>query len=233
VRRSGSFILISAVLLAIGIVVPVRADTVPLCFGRTATIVGTSGDDDGHANPVIEGTAGADVIVGLGGNDVIDGNGGDDHICGNAGRDDLDTHEDAAAGNDHLLGGGGPDCAVGSWSDTESGLRDVIRGGSQNDRCLTGGPGNDLVAGGSGDDFLNGNAGDDMLRGGVGNDRVDDTFPGSDDTDILSGNAGIDYLFADDGDALDSLDGGAQLDTCKRDVIGGAEDVTVNCESTS
>jgi Ca2+-binding RTX toxin-like protein len=229
----GFSMLITSALLIVALVVPAEAQAVPLCFGRTATIVGTTGDDDGHANPVIEGTAGVDVIVGLGGNDTIDGNGGDDYICGNAGADDIDVNEDAASGNDHLSGGGGPDCAVGSWFPTESGLRDVIRGGSQNDSCLTGGPGRDDIAGGSGDDSLNGNAGDDVLRGNFGNDRLDDTFPGVDDTDVLFGNPGNDFLFADDGDTLDSLDGGTQpvADICEGDMLEDAEDVVINCES--
>src|SRR4051794_18154948 len=46
------------------------------CFGRTATIRGTSGND------VIYGTNGSDVIVGGKGTDQIHGLGGDDFICG-------------------------------------------------------------------------------------------------------------------------------------------------------
>ena len=43
---------------------------------RSATIVGTPGDD------TLRGTDGPDVIVGLGGDDTIFGLGGDDVICG-------------------------------------------------------------------------------------------------------------------------------------------------------
>jgi hypothetical protein len=62
------------VALAIGAVgavaVPADAAARPKCFGRTATIVGTNGDD------VLKGTAGADVIVGRGGQDTILARGG-------------------------------------------------------------------------------------------------------------------------------------------------------------
>ncbi len=45
------------------------------CFGQTATIVGTDGDD------VLTGTDGDDVIVGLGGTDTIYPRAGDDRVC--------------------------------------------------------------------------------------------------------------------------------------------------------
>ena len=69
------------------------------CQGKTATIVGTLGND------VIYGTSANDVIVGLGGNDVIDGKGGNDTICGNEGADRLY----GGLGNDRLSGGNGSD----------------------------------------------------------------------------------------------------------------------------
>src|SRR4051794_21214186 len=56
----------------------------PTCFGQTATLTGTAGDD-----PALTGTSGADVIVGLGGNDTINGGAGNDLICGNAGNDTI------------------------------------------------------------------------------------------------------------------------------------------------
>lgn len=57
-----------------------RADA-PLCGGRSATIVGTSGNDR------LLGTSGADVIVGRGGRDGIWGYGGNDIICSGGGFD--------------------------------------------------------------------------------------------------------------------------------------------------
>lgn len=80
------------------------------CFGRVATVLGTSGDD------VIDGTAKPDVIVGLGGNDRIRGLGGNDFICGGSGRDRIE----GAGGNDKLDGG------------LDS---DTLIGGTDNDMC--------------------------------------------------------------------------------------------------
>lgn len=74
------------------------------CFGKAATIVGTSGPDR------IRGTRRADVIVTLGGNDRVRGRGGKDRICGGKGRDRLA----GGAGDDRINGGPGRDvCSQG------------------------------------------------------------------------------------------------------------------------
>src|SRR5205809_5202499 len=54
----------------------IPAQAVPMCLGKRATIVGTSGVD------TIYGTAGPDVIVGLASQDLLFGRGGADRICG-------------------------------------------------------------------------------------------------------------------------------------------------------
>ena len=93
----------------------------PRCFGKKATIVGTTKADH------IKGTARADVIVGLGGNDVIKGLGRGDRICGGEGSDKLigGDRGDALvgeAGNDTLSGGGGSDGLFGgAGNDTFNG----------------------------------------------------------------------------------------------------------------
>jgi len=91
----------------------------PTCHGYTATIVGTSGNDE------IEGTSGRDVIVGLAGNDDIDGNGGNDVICAGDGHDEVD----GGSGNDWISGGTG---------------KDRLEGGSGKDK-LSGGKGSDIL----------------------------------------------------------------------------------------
>jgi Ca2+-binding RTX toxin-like protein len=75
------------------------------CFGKTATIVGTTGND------VLLGTSGDDVIVGLAGNDYIEGRGGVDLICGGKGNDVLigDWYDYLTAGIDRADGGEGLD----------------------------------------------------------------------------------------------------------------------------
>ena len=98
-----SLVLSCAALLVIGVVMvmpsPAADAAPPLCDGRPATIVGTSGND------VLKGTDGDDVIVGLGGADRLVGLAGDDTICGKNGDDTLI----GGPGNDVLLGGPGSD----------------------------------------------------------------------------------------------------------------------------
>jgi Ca2+-binding RTX toxin-like protein len=126
---------------------PLAPTPAQTCSGKTATIVGTAGNDS------LPGTDGDDVINGLGGMDTIDGGGGNDVICGDNG-DDILTGGD---GVDRLFGGGG---------------RDTLNGGNGKDN-LSGGGGNDTLSGGAGNDTLNGGAGDDAMDGGPQTDTCD------------------------------------------------------------
>jgi len=95
----------------------------PVCAGRAATLVGSSGDD------MLRGTSGVDVIVAGAGDDTVRGYGGGDRICG--GR-----------GSDYLMGGGGADRLYGGLSRlalTDEGTSELT-----GDR-LEGGRGNDLL----------------------------------------------------------------------------------------
>ena len=65
------------------------------CEGQTATIVGTSGNDNN-----IRGSSGRDVIAALGGNDRISALSGNDIVCGGAGDDVVD----GGSGTDRLFG---------------------------------------------------------------------------------------------------------------------------------
>ena len=140
-----------------------------LCDGKTATLVGTPGDDS------LVGTSGSDVIHGLGGNDVITGAGGDDIICGGDGDDTVG----GSSGDDTLFGGEG---------------RDRLKGHGGND-TLWGEQGFDTLIGGDGDDTLWGGPGQDQLWGRDG----DDTLDGGDQNDYLNGEAGADLLYGGDG----------------------------------
>ena len=115
-----------------------------MCAGRTADVVGTTGDD------TLTGTDGRDVIAGLGGADKIVGLDGRDVICGGAGDDVLKLGGDG----DRAKGGGGAD---------------RIRG-SGGDDFLAGNGGDDNLGGGAGDDRLKGGGGSDRCRGGPGAD---------------------------------------------------------------
>ncbi|HEX3562296.1 MAG TPA: hypothetical protein VHU24_05610 [Solirubrobacterales bacterium] len=83
----------------------------PVCDGRPATIVGSTGRDKLRGSPF------ADVIVGLGGRDSIKGAKGNDLICGGRGKDRIA----GGKGNDRLVGGAGDDS---------------VTGGPGRDRCL-------------------------------------------------------------------------------------------------
>jgi len=128
------------------------AEAAPRCFGKAATIVGTSGNDR------LRGTRGTDVIVGRGGHDLIRSGGGKDRICGSAGDDVLL----AGSGKDLLDGGQGADFLAGGPS------RDRLLGGPGDFNVLRGNQGNDTLLGGWGLDFLLGEAGNDRLDGGGG-----------------------------------------------------------------
>ena len=178
-------ILAAVALAAIGLApLPASAQTAPTCFGRTATIVGTEGDDD-----TLWGTTGSDVMSALGGIDFVYGwpEGSfqpalpdeADYICG-------------GLGGDRLFSGYG---------------RDHVRGGSGMDGIL-GGNGNDVLEGGAQADGLRGEGGHDRLFGG-GNGQVG-CCPGT--ADSLSGGNGDDYL--DGGLGTDGMNGGSGYDTC-------------------
>ena len=134
------------------------------CFGRSATIVGTPGDDD------LQGTPDRDIIIGLAGDDMIEGLGDLDRICGGDGDDVLRGNRD----KDFLDGQGG---------------RDRVLGGGENDNARGGG-GRDRVVGGSGHDAVSGGSGRDRLRGGPGQDRLS----GFEGRDLLDGSAGHDLV---------------------------------------
>jgi Ca2+-binding RTX toxin-like protein len=128
------------------------AEAAPRCFGKAATIVGTSRNDR------LRGTRGNDVIVGRGGHDLINSGGGKDRICGSGGDDVLL----AGPSKDLLDGGPGSDFLAGGPG------RDRVIGGSGEFNILRGNEGNDSLLGGVGFDILLGEAGNDRLDGGEG-----------------------------------------------------------------
>jgi Ca2+-binding RTX toxin-like protein len=128
--------------------------------GIVCTISGTAGDDDGVSNPVLQGTAGDDVICGFEGNDVLKGSGGNDTLYG-------------GAGNDTLTGGKGADS---------------LDGGTGDD-LMVAGYGNDTAIGRKGADDITGGRGHDAMQGGFGNDRID-AFDGNTFAEAVNGGNG-------------------------------------------
>ncbi len=125
----------------------------PMCFGREATKVGTSGSD------TLRGTGGDDVIIGLAGRDLIKGRGGNDRICGGGHNDYLGGDNfgcRGTPGRDMISGDDGSDNLYGDGcrGGRGPGRADVLLGGARPD-VLNGGPGDDRVDGeGSDRDFF-------------------------------------------------------------------------------
>jgi Ca2+-binding RTX toxin-like protein len=150
-RRILAIALLGALVAAILAVTASGAESeaAPMCHGKRATIVGTSGDD------VLEGTEKADVISAGPGDDKVYGGLGNDIICGGSG-DDL-IH--GGRGNDWIEGGAGADRVFGDLGD---------------DHVSGGGGDRDEVSGGLGIDTVNGGPGnEDLVRGDYGYDRMD------------------------------------------------------------
>ena len=154
----------------------------PTCFGQTATILGSRGEER------IEGTPGADVIIGRGGRDIIFGAEGDDVICGNVGSDVID----GGGGDDRMSGASEQDFITGVDGDDE------IRGGAGDDVLNFGDEedGDDLVSGGGGDDDLHAGVGRDRLFGNDGNDTLREGEVDAPVVDLFSGGAGVDFCSA-------------------------------------
>ena len=157
-RRIAAIALLGALVAAILAMTAAGAESeaTPMCHGKRATIVGTSGDD------VLQGTEKADVIWAGPGDDKVYGGLGNDIVCGGPG-DDL-IH--GGRGNDWIEGGAGADRVFGDLGD---------------DHVSGGGGDRDEVSGGLGIDTVNGGAGnEDLVRGDYGYDRMDGG-PGSGD----------------------------------------------------
>jgi Ca2+-binding RTX toxin-like protein len=193
------------IVVVIGVVARPASAAVPRCFGKVATIVGTSRDDR------LKGTQGRDVIHGRGGDDLIRGLAGNDLLCGGGGSDLLIGRD----GRDRLDGGGAPD---GLQPGTG---KDVVRGagGKLDDvrypdatRSITAsladdqvtGMGTDtlggveLIVGGPFDDEIEGNKASNVLIGLEGNDTITglgggDGVVGGEGDDVLDGGNGFDF----------------------------------------
>jgi Ca2+-binding RTX toxin-like protein len=171
--------------------VPSQAAT-PLCFGKPATIVGTSDDDtligQGGVSDVIYGGVGKDYISGgdFYGDDAIPGD-APDLLCGGPGNDRVT----GSPGTDKLNGGDGADYVDGgNGADLEQGNagNDTVGKGSFADADFA----NDVMHGNGGNDVLNGGWGKDKMYGDAGADRLYDEE--CDGPTLLSGGDGDDYM---------------------------------------
>jgi Ca2+-binding RTX toxin-like protein len=195
----------SVIVVVIGVVAVPASAAVPRCFGKVATIVGTSRDDG------LKGTQGRDVIHGRGGDDLIKALGGNDLICGGRGSDLLIGRD----GRDRLDGGGGDDGLQPGAG------KDVVRGGGGRlddvrypdaTRSITASLADDQVTG-TGTDTLDG--GVELIVGSPFDDEIEgnkasNVLIGLEGNDTITGLGGGDGLVGGAGD--DMLDGGNGLD---------------------
>jgi hypothetical protein len=195
------------------VVLAPHASAKPRCLGKTATVVGNSGDNQ------LRGTSGPDVIAGLGGDDTIDGVGGNDLLCGGLGNDAVFGNEGrdrvaGGAGTDQVSGGGGNDAmdggvgfdyahyylspsavqidlgagtATGEGKDALKGVESVF--GSQNADTITGDDGSNYITPFGGADLVDGQGALDIVFDGVG-----PLGSGTDGDDTLDGGDGLDAV---------------------------------------
>src|SRR6266516_4459894 len=205
-------------------------------------LTGRSGADllfGGAGNDTLLGKGGVDQLFGGAGNDVLTGGDGDDQVFGQGGNDRMIWNP--GDDSDLFEGGDGVDTAEvngGNGSETftitANGTRvrfdrldpapffldigtteNLVLNANGGDDTITagnglaslikltidGGAGNDTITGGDGNDTLIGGDGNDLITGGRGNDAAqlgagDDTFvwnPG-DASDTVEGQAGVDTL---------------------------------------
>jgi Ca2+-binding RTX toxin-like protein len=173
VARRLPLLLPLAVVASLALAVP-EAQAAPRCFGKPATIVGTSGKDE------IAGTSKSDVIVGLGGNDVIFARDGGDLVCAGGGKDFVDGQ----GGSDRMKGNGGNDTLADRGG---GGSFNLFQGNSGSDFLFGSNHEDKLVGGGGALDILRGRDRDDRILGGGGFD----VLVGEGGHDVLNGGAGV------------------------------------------
>ena len=162
-RGRTSLLILATAGLVTGSLTGAEAGDTFSCFGREATITGTTGPDD------LRGTDGPDVIVSLGGGDTIQSRGGRDRVCSGAGQDEIG----GAGGRDRLYGDRGVD---------------RIQAGDGND-FADGGRASDVIRGGPGDDYLRGGSAAKPTGHNDG-DSFPDRLYGGDDSDTCEENTG-------------------------------------------
>ena len=198
-----------------------------MCFGREATIVGTTGSD--QYPDAVFGTTASDVIHALAGDDneyavALDADPnqevGDDYVCAGPGHDDP---VDGGGGNDHIAGGTGSDSLFGNQGS------DTILGGYGNDEIVPHN-GRDVVDGGPGRDHLCAMAGRDEIKGADGADDLATCGGPQTGADWYLGGPGDDLIYSvnvPEQTSGDVVNGGSGNDTCTID----PEDTATNCET--
>jgi Ca2+-binding RTX toxin-like protein len=204
-------------LLALGATASAPAQPTPGCLGKSATIVGTHGDD------VIRGTDRSDVIVGLGGNDTIDGLDGGDTICGGDGNDLISTGRsyfevgtNVVEGTDVVSGDSGDDVLTGDVTGFSDPASMVVSFEEAPGPVVV-----NLVTGratGWGDDRLS--KGEGIVEfGAVKGSAYADSITGDDYYNWLSGGPGDDHLFGLDTSDFSRVERATTRSTGERNAV--------------
>ena len=215
-----------------------QSDTLLDAFGSDV-LRGNGGPDNlltdlsGDGLPdTLDGGAGDDDLKAGNGNDTLHGGSGDDFVFGGLGKDVLDAGSNAGDTVSYL-------------ENVHDGLRVVASlDGVANDGAqpagtnvnegdnIIGSPG--VLVGGSGPNVLFGDDSGDRLIG----QQQDDILIGGKGSDIIQGFGGNDTLASNqlfgvpvkDG-AIDLLDGGTGIDSCRIPFVSVEADVTISCEN--
>lgn len=240
VSLSGSFVVIqdTAATLTAGVGCSAQINGSVACqVGSFATVVVNAGDlndritKTGNVRGNLKGESGNDIIGGgpSPGSNILNGGAGNDTLNGGPTFDLLI----GGAGADTLSGGGGTS-DIASYFESGSGVVVDIDNsaddgaGGEGDNVLTdveiiyGSEFNDTITGSASNDTMLGYGGNDRLVGGAGNDSLTgDLVPSSSGrtgADTLVGGPGNDTLNGVDNIlGNDSVDGGANTDTCTAD----------------
>ncbi len=220
---------------------------------------GGSGSDTlsgNAANNVLRGNNGNDYLYGYAGNDILFGGEGNDVLVVGTGTADQAYGEggddtiywgpptpsgprtmNGGTGTDTIHGGGTEFGAVtfnlgtgiytnnGSFTESWVGFENYYNYGIGSETVI-GSSGNNRLQTGSGNNVLDGGSGDDILLGGAGND----TLYGGFNIDTVYGEAGNDRIVIRDGEFVDNVDGGADIDTLDASAED-TDDINVNLQT--
>lgn len=204
------------------------ADTAAL----TAAPLTLTGDEGRNT---LKGGAGNDTLHGLGGNDILDGGAGSDTMYGGHSHDVYYVDnagdrviESARQGMDTVMAGVSFSLPNNVENLTFTGSGHLRGSGNALDNTLRGNHGDNLFRAGAGSDTLHGLGGRDILFGGDGADKL---YGGAGNDILYGGTARLPerddtlpsgWLWTDENDGNDFLDGGSGNDT----LMGGKGDDT-------
>lgn len=177
---------------------------------NSQTLYGGVGNDSIYGDGIIaQGSGVGDLLDGGDGDDHIEGAGGSDTIIGGNGNDFVIGDRGSFSSGDSMDGGAGTDTV--SYANSFAAVTVLLNSASNTGGTAQGDTlsGFEVVIGSAWADSLDGNSYNATLQGGAGND----TLVGGYGSQSLDGGDGDDYIYVRDGEYLDSVSGGAGIDT--------------------